>query len=249
MSDHPADSQPGRALLKCSGNRTRTSPAVRHATRPPPASTSSDRPAVAPLTVLVADDSELFRCSIARTVQSRPQLQLVGEASEGQAALELIRALRPRVAIVDLRMPGLDGEQVVAHLADEGIGTRVLLLTAHLTGTLAERALAAGAAGCCSKDDSEERIVQAIHAAATGRTGISIERVARSQAPAAEVRLSAREQEVLKLASQGHSAKQIAFALYLSRDTVHTLLHRANRKLGTTGTTHAVAEAIRCGLL
>jgi DNA-binding NarL/FixJ family response regulator len=125
----------------------------------------------------------------------------------------------------------------------------VLLLTAHLTGTLAERTLAAGAAGCVSKDDSEERIVQAIHAAAIGQVGISTEHVAAPQSPAVGVRLSAREREVLKLASQGHSAKQIAYALYLSRDTVHTLLHRANRKLGTTGTTHAVAEAIRCGLL
>jgi two-component system nitrate/nitrite response regulator NarL len=210
--------------------------------------TSNDSLSSGLVTVLVADDSELFRGSIARTVQSRPRLRLVGQASDGQAALELIRTLRPRIAIVDLRMPGLDGEQVVVRLAHERIGTRVLLLTAHLTGTLAERALAAGAAGCASKDDSEERIVEAIHAAATAHPRISIQH-APSPAPAVEVRLSAREQEVLRLASEGNSAKQIAHSLYLSRDTVHTLLHRANRKLGTTRTTHAVAEAIRCGLL
>jgi two-component system, NarL family, nitrate/nitrite response regulator NarL len=207
------------------------------------------------ITVVVADDSQLFCSSIARAVGSRPQLELLGRATDGEAALELIKRLEPDVAAVDVRMPGLDGEQLLNRVARDGLRTRIVLLSAHIDGALVDRALRAGAAGCLSKDDSSSAILDAIAASASGHTSVSpsLQTLlgdhlhALSKSPG--VRLSPREHQVLELSSQGRSADQVASELFLSPETVNTLLQRAGRKLGARGKTHAVAEAIRRGLL
>jgi two-component system nitrate/nitrite response regulator NarL len=206
-------------------------------------------------TVIVADDSDLFRSSIVRAVRSHPRLQLVGSARDGAMALELIQGKCPDVAMVDVRMPGLDGEQLLARLSLANSETRVLLLSAHIDAAMISRALGAGAAGCLGKDDTEEEILSAILRAAAGKTVVSttlqpvLALYVRAQAIATDVRLSRREHEVLELSSRGKSAEQVAQELFVSRETVNTLLQRAGRKLGTRGKTQAVAEAIRRGLL
>jgi len=203
---------------------------------------------------VVADDSELFRISIARSIESDPRLRLAGSVADGQAALQLIGDLRPSVATIDVRMPLLDGEAVLNRLSDPPTETRVLLLSAHLDAALIGRALGLGAAGCLSKDDSEGEIRQAIVDTAGGQTVVSaglqplLASYFQMQATN-QVRLSGREREVLELASRGNSAKQIACELIVSTETVKTLLQRASRKLETNGKTHAVAEALRRGLL
>jgi two-component system nitrate/nitrite response regulator NarL len=204
-------------------------------------------------TVIVADDSELFRGSLTRSIKTHPQLELLGRASDGEGALELIAQVEPDVAIVDIRMPKLGGEELVRHVTTSPLKTRMLMLSAHIDEAVIGRVLGAGAAGCMSKDDPEAEIVMAILDIADGRTVISTSlqpllaaHFAHEDSP---VRLSPREQEVLELSSRGKSAKQIARELVLSQETVNTLLQRAARKLDASGKTHAVAEAIRRGFL
>lgn len=219
---------------------------------------AADVPAVSvsQLTVVVADPGELFRSSLVRCVQSHPRLKLLASVGGGHAALEAIRRQRPDVATLEARMPGLDGEQVLAQLRAEGAGTRVLLLSAHIDGALVARALAAGAAGCLAKDDSKLEVTEAIIGAVERRTVISAllqplvaaHLHAIASAPP-QVRLSPRELEVLELASHGKKIEEIALELHISRETVNTFLLRASAKLGVKGKTHAVATALRAGLL
>src|SRR5262249_14732331 len=149
--------------------------------------------------VLVADDHPLFRQAVVRTVQERPEFELVGEAADGRAALDAIRAERPDVAVLDLKKPGLDGVQVVKALARDGEPTRVVLLSAYLDGATAFEAVAAGAAGYLSKDADAQRIGDAIAAVARGDTVIGQEIQSglaaqiRARAGAARTPLSERE--------------------------------------------------------
>jgi two-component system nitrate/nitrite response regulator NarL len=124
------------------------------------------------VTVLVADDHPLFRRGIARAVRRHPALELVGEAVDGTEALELIGALRPDVAVLDFRMPGLTGAQVSAALrGDETARTAVLILSAFEDAPLVRAAVGAGASGYISKEASQGEICEAIER--VGRGGVA----------------------------------------------------------------------------
>ena len=102
--------------------------------------------------VLVADDHPIYREGIVRAVNERPDLELVGEAGDGREALEEIKRLDPDVAVLDIRMPGLDGTQVLAAMRREGLPTEVLFLSAFMEPELAYKTVAAGAKGYLSKE-------------------------------------------------------------------------------------------------
>jgi two-component system nitrate/nitrite response regulator NarL len=205
--------------------------------------------------VLVADDHPMFRDAIVRAVRERPEFEVVAEAGDGRAALQAIRDERPDVAVLDLRMPELDGLQVATALRRDGIETRVVLLSAFIDGALVYQAVAAGAAAYLTKEADRGEVCDTIAAVARGETVLAPEAQA---GLAAEVRLRAaptgpalspREREVLAMVAQGDSAPDIAATLHLSAATIKGHLQSLYEKLGVSDRAAAVAEAMRRGLL
>ena len=209
-----------------------------------------------PTTVLIADDHPLFREAIARVIAGRDDLELVAEASDGRAALDKIRELIPDVAVIDVRMPELDGSDVLLALRDEGLPTNVVFLSAFLDSKTVYDAVAAGANAYLSKEAETEEIVIAILAAARGetilgpevQTGLA-EQIRFREENEARPRLSDREHEVLKLIAQGLSAPEIGERIHLSTATVKTHLQHLYEKLGVSERAAAVAEGMRRGLV
>jgi two-component system nitrate/nitrite response regulator NarL len=205
--------------------------------------------------VLVADDHPLYREALADTVKQRPELELLGTVAGGREALAAIQETPPEVAVLDMKMPGLDGMEVVDAVTRDELPTRVLLLSAFLDSALAYRALGAGAAGYLSKDSTGERICDAIVAVARGDTVLDpdvqagLAREIRMRAEDARPALTSREREILRLTADGYSAPQIADQLYLSPTTVRTHLQHLYEKLGVSDRAAAVAEAMRQRLL
>ncbi|MEA2441946.1 MAG: two-component system, NarL family, nitrate/nitrite response regulator NarL [Thermoleophilaceae bacterium] len=205
--------------------------------------------------VFVADDHPLVREGLLRAVGDEPRLELVGSAANGREALEGIRDLRPDVALLDVKMPELDGIAVVRAVAREALDTRVVFLSAYVDSAVAYRALAEGAAGFLSKEASAKAVCEAIVAAARGETVMSSEvqsgiaEEIRLRAAPERLSLSARENEVLVLIADGLSAPDIGKRLHLSPATVKGHLQSLYEKLGVSERAAAVAEAMRRGLL
>jgi two-component system nitrate/nitrite response regulator NarL len=205
--------------------------------------------------VYLADDHPIFLEGVARAVRERPELELVGSATNGEEALAGLRRLEPDVALLDMRMRGLGGKEILAATRRDGLATRILFLSAYLADDLVYGAIAAGAAGFLSKEMDRDRILDAVAAASRGdvvlspevQTGVAreIQRREKLTLP----RLTPRELEILALAAQGRSTPQIAERLHLSAATVKTHLQNAYDKLGVTDRTAAVAVAMRQGLL
>jgi two-component system nitrate/nitrite response regulator NarL len=205
--------------------------------------------------VFLADDHPLFLEGIVRAVRERPCLDLVGSATDGEEALAGLRRLAPDVAVLDVRMGAVGGREILAAATRDGLGTRVLFLSAYLEDDLVYGALAAGAAGYLSKEMDRDAILDAVVAAARGEVVLSSEvqtAVAREIQRRETLRrphLTAREREILALAAQGSSTPQIAGTLHLSAATVKTHLQNVYDKLGVTDRTSAVVVALRQGLL
>ncbi len=206
--------------------------------------------------MLVADDHPIYREGIVRAVKERPDLELVGEAEDGRAALEEIKRSGPDVALLDIRMPGLEGPQVLNALQRDGVKTSVIFLSAFMEGELAYETVAAGARGYLSKESAREEICDAIVAVARGGTALAPEVQAGLAAQVQErersdrpPQLTAREREVLQLISEGLSAPDIGRRIHLSPTTVKSHLHKLYEKLGVSDRAAAVAEAMRRGLL
>jgi two-component system nitrate/nitrite response regulator NarL len=205
--------------------------------------------------VLVADDHPLFREGIVRSVKERPDLELVGVAEDGRGALEEIKRVEPDVALLDVKMPGLDGLQVLNALGRDGVATKVVFLSAFPDAAIVYRALEKGAQGFLSKDTGKEAVCDGLVAVARGETVLSpaIQREVfgeiRLRARDESERLSPRELEILALTAEGLSAPDIGRKLYLSPATVKTHLQRLYEKLGVSDRAAAVAEAMRRGLL
>lgn len=205
--------------------------------------------------VVVADDHPLFREAVARAVRERPEFELVGEAADGAAALQAIQDLAPDVAVVDVRMPGLDGLRVLNAVRRDELATRVVLLSAYPDGPIAFEAMAAGAAAFLSKEAGRDQIADAIAAVHRGETVLGPDV---QHGLASEIRLrgtpdrpalTQREREVLHHVADGRSAPEIAEILILSPATVKSHLQSLYEKLGVSDRAAAVAEAMRRGLL
>ena len=208
------------------------------------------------VSVLVADDHPIYREGIVRAIKDRPELELVGEAGDGRQALEQLRRLTPQVAVLDIRMPGLDGTQVLAAMRREGLPTEVLFLSAFMEPELAYKTVAAGAKGYLSKESSRQEVCEAIVTIARGGTALAAqaqaglaEQIQERERSGGPPQLTAREQEVLRLVSDGYSAPDIAKQIHLSTTTVKSHLHSLYEKLGVSDRAAAVAEAMRRGLL
>lgn len=208
------------------------------------------------VSVVVADDHPLFREGIERAVRERPELELVGAAAGGREALERIRALAPQVAVLDVRLPELDGLQILNAVVRDGLPTRVVFLSASGEPELVYRAVQVGAAGYFRKEADRDAILNGIAAVAAGRTAIEPELQAgvfdqirlRGTGDDRPV-LTVREREVLALMAEGLSGPQIAAQLIVALPTVKTYQTRLYEKLGVSERAAAVAEAMRRGLL
>jgi two-component system, NarL family, nitrate/nitrite response regulator NarL len=207
------------------------------------------------VTVVVGDDHPVYREGIVRAVKERPELELVGEASNGREALAAIRELRPDVAVLDVKMPDLDGRQVLNAIKRDDLHTRVVFLSAYVDSELVYAAIGGGAQAYLSKEATRQQICDAVAAAARGDTvlapvvqsGLARELQLRSGDQTA--RLTPREREILKLTADGLSAPAVGRRLYLSPATVKTHLQHLYEKLGVSDRAAAVAEAMRRGLL
>ncbi|RIR99381.1 response regulator [Mycobacteroides abscessus] len=205
--------------------------------------------------VVVGDDHPLFREGVVRALTASGQITVVAEAENGTGALELIREHRPDVALVDYRMPELDGTQVAAAVRRDELPTRVLLLSAHDDAAIVYRALEEGAAGFLSKESTRTELVGAVLDCARGRDVVAASLTAglageiRKRAQPAGPSLSTREREVLRMIAAGQTVPAIARALFLAPSTVKTHVQRLYEKLGVGDRAAAVAEAMHRGLL
>jgi two-component system nitrate/nitrite response regulator NarL len=207
------------------------------------------------VSVVVGDDHPLFRDGVVRALTSSGAIDVVAEADDGPSALALIREHGPQVALLDYRMPGLDGAQVAAAVRRDELPTRVLLISAHDESAIVYSALQEGAAGFISKESSRAELVDAVLNCAKGRDVVApnlaaglvgeIQRRNISDAPT----LSAREREVLGLIAGGQTVPAMAKQMYLAPSTVKTHVQRLYEKLGVGDRGAAVAEAMRRGLL
>ena len=206
--------------------------------------------------VVIADDHPLYRTGLVDTVKRRPELELVGQAEDGAAALEEIRNVDPDVCVLDVKMPGLGGVEVLKTLEREGLDVRVVFVSAYYDSDVVYGALGSGASGYLSKDSTGDEICDALVAAArraAPRSAPTCRRRWRRRSGAAAATRSAcsrpREDEVLRLTANGMSAPDIARQLHLGATTVKTHLQRVYEKLGVSDRAAAVAEAMRRGIL
>ena len=207
------------------------------------------------ITVYVADDHPVFREAVARAASSRPELELVGTGGDGRHALDDIRSLSPGVAVLDMRLPQLEGLDVVRAIKRDGIPTTVVMLSADSSRELVYDAVQLGAAAFLTKASTLDQICDAIVAVARGETvlapevqsGLVRELRERDRPPASL--LSDRETQVLSLIAEGLSNPEIGERLFISSSTVKTYVKSLLDKLGVTDRAAAVAEAMRRGLI
>jgi two-component system nitrate/nitrite response regulator NarL len=206
-------------------------------------------------TAFIAEDHPLFRAALEDAISSRPDLELVGTAADGREALEQIRRLRPEVAVLDMRMPTMDGAQVLNAVVRDDVPTRVLFLSTHTDSGMVYDLLAQGAAGYLDKASSAQEVCDAIAAVSRGETVLSrrieshvLEEI-RLRGGERGTRLSAREREVLNLVAAGLTAPDIAARLHVEPSTIKSHLQSIYEKLGVSERAAAVAEGMRRGLL
>ncbi|MFC8798791.1 response regulator [Promicromonospora sp. NPDC057138] len=196
--------------------------------------------------VLVVDDHPVVRSGLAGMLSVEDDLEVVGEAADGQEAVALAASLRPDVVLMDLRMPVLDGVAATAGIVGiVGTGPRVVVLTTYDTDADILRAVEAGATGYLLKDTPRAQLVAGVRAAARGETVLAPSVATRlvSSVRTATERPSAREAEVLSLVARGRSNAEVGRALSITEATVKTHLIRAFAKLGVADRTAAVTVA------
>lgn len=210
-------------------------------------------------TIVLADDHHLVRAGLRALLESEPDFQVVGEAADGLAAVQMVERMCPDVLIADLMMPDLNGLEVTRHLTQSTPATRVVVLSMHANEAYVLEALRNGASAYVLKDSRADDLVYAVHEVLLGRRYLSpplSERAIQSYVSKAQSEtldpyetLTTREREILHLTAQSHSATEIAERLSLSPRTVET--HRANlmRKLDLHTQTDLIRYALRRGII
>jgi DNA-binding NarL/FixJ family response regulator len=204
--------------------------------------------------VLVVDDHPVVRAGVAALVDAADDIEVVGTGSTGLEAVELAAALHPDVVLMDLRMPGLDGDEATARILAADPATRVVILTTYETDDAILSAIEAGASGYLLKAAPEAELLAGVRAVAAGEVALApgvaalLVKRAAAPAPAAPV-LSARELEVLRLVADGLSNREIGERIFLGEATVKTHLLHVFAKLEVNDRTRAVTRAMELGLL
>ncbi|AVM01250.1 DNA-binding response regulator [Gordonia iterans] len=211
-----------------------------------------------PTTVVIADDQAMVRAGFAALLNAAEGISVLGDAADGDAAVALVRRLRPDVVLMDVRMPGQDGLSAARQIIEAGLPTKVLMLTTFDIDDYVYTALSIGASGFLLKDAPADELVRAVRVVAAGDALLApsvtkrliSEVTARRRRPpsaAAEV-LTPREREVLIVVADGKSNAEIAAELYVSEETVKTHVSRVLAKLGLRDRAQAVVFAYENGL-
>lgn len=206
--------------------------------------------------VVIADDHPVYREGLSREWSGSERIEVIGACGDGISALELILREGPDVAILDLRLPEMDGLTVLEKLRAQGCRTGVLILTAYVDSTTVYRAFSLGSRGFMEKVASFAEIAEAVLTIASGRIVMTAaaqdiiadelrERDSRVTRPT----LTTREIEILRLAAEGNSSQQIASQLHITVATVKSHLQHTYEKLGVQDRAAAVAQALRGGIL
>lgn len=217
------------------------------------------------ISIVVVDDHPLFRQGVVDAFSLEPDLEVIGQADSGAIGLEMIRNKKPNVAVVDVNLPELNGQQIARQVVSEKLPTRIVLLTAYDDTEQIIHAMRAGSAAYTAKDVSPEKLVEIIRAVAGGKYVVSenimdtrgLNNWVEEQTEAA-VRpysdpgepfhpLSGREMEVLECVTLGMSNKEIASTLGISHQTVKNHVTAILRKLGVDDRTQAAVYALRRG--
>jgi DNA-binding NarL/FixJ family response regulator len=206
-----------------------------------------------PIKILVVDDHSVVRQGLRMFLSLDPELEVIGEASNGQEAINLVKTLHPDVVLMDLLMPVMDGITATQKIRQEYPDSEVIALTSVLEDASVVNAVRAGAIGYLLKDTQADELCRAIKAAAAGQVQLSpraAERLMREiRAPESPEKLTDRETEVLRLVALGKANKEIASEMHISETTVKTHVSNILMKLGVPSRTQAALYAVRIGLV
>lgn len=209
--------------------------------------------------VVLADDHSVLRAGLKMLIDAQPDMQVVGEAGDGEEAIERVVSLKPDVILLDVNMPKLDGMEVLGRLKAASSPSRVLILSMYDDEGYLRRALERGASGYILKKAADSELMAALRAVARGElyvypslTHLLVNRYLGTEesglAPSV-VELTEREEQVLRLLAEGHTSEQVAQRLALSAKTVDTYKARVMEKLGLRNRVDLVRYALRNGLL
>jgi DNA-binding NarL/FixJ family response regulator len=199
------------------------------------------------VSLLLADDHAILLDGLRVLLEAQSDLKVVGSASNGEEAVRLARQLRPDIAIVDIKMPVMDGIEATRRIRESSPSTRILILSAHDSAHYVHQALRAGAEGYLVKGSPGTELIKAVHAIIEGRRYLSAP-IARNLGQDPLASLTVREREVLQLVADGKSNAAAASFLGLSPRSVETYRARAMQKLGIEDLPTLVKFAIRHGM-
>ena len=211
------------------------------------------------ITVIIADDHELFRQGTRNLIENEEDIEVVGEAVNGKEAIEMVEKLKPDIVLMDISMPEVNGIEATKRIKNIRPSTAVIILTAYDNDKYISALLEAGAAGYLLKNVRGTELINAIRSVFTGESVLHpviaqkvLSRFAPDRGkhePVQDIEISERELEILKLAAKGMSNQDIADSVFVSRRTVQTHLANIFRKMDVSSRTEAVLRSIKTGLL
>ncbi|MEP9359601.1 response regulator transcription factor [Sphingomonas sp. KR3-1] len=204
---------------------------------------------VSPIRVLIVDDHPMVRDGITGLLVRQPDMEAIGEASDGAEAVTRFRELAPDVVLMDMQMEGTGGIEAIQEIRALSRDARILVLTTYAGDANAIRAIRAGASGYLLKNCIRSELLDAIRAVHAGRRVVCSDIAHALAQHALDEPLTEREIAILKLVAEGHPNKQVAWRLSLSVDTIKAQLKTIFEKLGVHDRTHAVTVASRRGYI
>jgi DNA-binding NarL/FixJ family response regulator len=199
--------------------------------------------------ILVVDDHPVLRDGVAAIVQNQADMEMVGEARNGEEAVERFRELRPDVTLMDLQMPGMNGVDAIAAIRTEYPGARIIVLTTYAGDVQAVRALKAGALGYLLKNSLRTELIDAIRDVHRGQRRVQRDVADEIALHVVDETLTEREIAILRLVAIGKANKQVGAELGLSEETIKGHLKNIFSKLDVADRTHAVTVAARRGII
>jgi two-component system NarL family response regulator len=209
-------------------------------------------PAPAPATkirILIVDDHPLVRVGLRTVINAEPDMEVVAEAGDGPTAIATFAAQKPDITLMDLRLPGMNGPEIISAIRVNAPTANIIVLTTYDADEDVYRAVQAGARGYLLKGTFAEGMLDAIRHVHAGRRLMAPEVAARLADRVSSPSLTAREVNVLELVAKGMSNREIGAALFLSEDTIKTHLRRIYAKLGVGDRTEAALLAVQRGVV